>query len=104
MHVLDGNRPERPTGVFSGELWELLYQSWNREYESMPPMRPPISLIQAQLETEAEKWAPSPEAITTDGPCLPYSRRGTGESKIYTLLKLVTWRGRPATLSRTYRR
>ncbi|KAF9781245.1 kinase-like domain-containing protein [Thelephora terrestris] len=85
MYILDGKRPERPRGVFSGALWELLHQSWNREYESTPSMRPPISLIQAQLEKEAETWDPSPEAITTDGPCIPSSRRGTGESEIYTL-------------------
>jgi len=70
-HVLDGNRPERPTGVFSNALWELLLQSWNEEHESMLPRRPPISLIHAQLEQEAGTWISSPRVITTPGSCSP---------------------------------
>ena len=78
LYVINGGRPERPTGVFSNTLWELLVQSWYEEPKSMPSRRPSISLIHAQLEQEAGAWTSLP--------------RDPGTPGSYTLLLLSNWK------------
>lgn len=56
IHVIRGDRPERPTVGFSDVLWKLVIQSWEFEHESMLPRRPPISLLRAQLEQDGRTW------------------------------------------------